>query len=576
MPRCLWTLLFLACAAAAAVPFEQRVPAGSVTHLVTSRDGAILAAGTQRAATGGSDIVVIKLDPKDGSIVARYSLAGPRDAQLRSTAVDPHGDVYLTGLVESRVFVARINSTLTRVVYMATLEAGEVHGLAVDREGQAYIATPGRLTKLNASGSSSVYSVPLPNLTPRAVAVDEKGRAALAAGAKLLFVSANGQVSQIGMSGIPTRLAYDHHGELFVAGQTTTAATVWKFVESKLVYTFALHATGETSVEGLHMDLDGNPVVFGRTSAAHFPTTADAPLRCLPNENAPYIAIVSAARPALLYGSYLDIDPPEGVWLSPGFTAISQTPDETVVASQPLTDSRTARLTCVVNAAHHRTGAVTPGTVILLYGSAIGPDEPVTGSAKTGRYTNELSGVRVRVNGLAAPVLYASRNQINAIVPFGAPDTGSLEVLVEHGAARTNSISLTARALDPGVFRHGTTKSAVVVNEDGTANDPSHPATMDSVVTFSITGAGRLASSNIDGVIHGPVSVPLAAKLAVSIGGVAATEIYAGTGIGMPAGVALVTVRVPRSADLRSPAYLPIDLAFLDSSWKATAYVWVK
>jgi uncharacterized protein (TIGR03437 family) len=574
MRKCLWTLLFLAYAAPAA-QFERRFPLGSIKHVATAADGAVVAAGTQQATGGASDIVLIKLDPKDGSIVASYSFGGPGDEQLRSVAIDRHGDIYIAGLADSRVFVAKLNSTLTRALYTANLEGSDVHGLAVDAEGQAYIATPGLLTKLNSTGSGFVYIAQLGDVTPRDLAVDEQGRVAVAAESKLLFVSANGQVSPTTLPGTAVAAAFDQHGGLYVAGQTPTA-TIWKFVESKLVYTFALHATGATSVEGLHLDTDGNPVVFGRTSATHFPTTADAPLRCLPQENAPYIAIVSAARHSLLYGTYLDIDPLPGPWLAPGFVAISKSSNETIIATQALQDKRMTRLTCVVNAAHHRVGAVTPATVILLYGSGIGPEEPLTASAKTGRYPNELGGVRVRVNGLAAPVLYASRNQVNAIVPFGAPDTGSLDILVEHRTVRTNTISVSARPLDPGVFRHGTTNSAVVVNEDGTLNDAKHPAPMGSVITFSITGAGRLASNNIDGVVHGAISTPLAARLTVSIGGVGVLESYSGTGLGMPGGVSLVTARVPRIADLRTPSHLPIDLAYLDSSWKATAYVWVK
>ena len=132
------------------------------------------------------------------------------------------------------------------------------------------------------------------------------------------------------------------------------------------------------------------------------------------------------------------------------------------------------------------------------------------------------------------------------------------------GAARTITISGRARrALDPGVFSHDTTDSTVVVNENGTPNDPSHPADMDSVVTFGLTGEGRLASNNIKGVVQGPSTVRIAAKLAISSGGVQ-QPILRGRG-NRPA------CRVPRISNLYGPDDFPIDLAFLASAWQKTA-----
>jgi uncharacterized protein (TIGR03437 family) len=66
-------------------------------------------------------------------------------------------------------------------------------------------------------------------------------------------------------------------------------------------------------------------------------------------------------------------------------------------------------------------GQVTPGEIISIFGTNFGPATGLTasiGTEQTGLPT-QLGGVQVLFDGVAAPLLYASSNQINAIVPFG-------------------------------------------------------------------------------------------------------------------------------------------------------------
>jgi uncharacterized protein (TIGR03437 family) len=67
---------------------------------------------------------------------------------------------------------------------------------------------------------------------------------------------------------------------------------------------------------------------------------------------------------------------------------------------------------------------------------SIGPQQPVWYQLNSDGYVSpDLNGLQVLINGIAAPILYASENQINAVVPFtvmSTPanlDTATFEVL---------------------------------------------------------------------------------------------------------------------------------------------------
>jgi uncharacterized protein (TIGR03437 family) len=76
-------------------------------------------------------------------------------------------------------------------------------------------------------------------------------------------------------------------------------------------------------------------------------------------------------------------------------------------------------VTCVANAANYDGQAISPGQITSLFGNRIGPSSP-TGAQldSSGNVTTALGGVRVLVNEVAAPLLYAAPDQINFVVPL--------------------------------------------------------------------------------------------------------------------------------------------------------------
>ena len=63
-------------------------------------------------------------------------------------------------------------------------------------------------------------------------------------------------------------------------------------------------------------------------------------------------------------------------------------------------------LSSVSNAANYNADAVSPGEIVALFGSNLGPASIVTLQVNNGIVTNSLAGTQVLFDGVAAPMVY--------------------------------------------------------------------------------------------------------------------------------------------------------------------------
>jgi uncharacterized protein (TIGR03437 family) len=187
--------------------------------------------------------------------------------------------------------------------------------------------------------------------------------------------------------------------------------------------------------------------------------------------------------------------------------------------------------------------AVAPGEIVTIFGSGLGPIPGVGAQLDArGLVAKQLAGTSVTFDGMAAPLLYAGANQINAIVPFGvAGKTGTQIVVTVNGVSSPADVEAVAVA-SPGIYSSDMsgTGQAAALNQDGTVNSASNPAERGSVVSFWITGAGLLNAAYEDGeiVANNPagLALPLVSGMEVR---------YAGQAPGMVAGVVQLNLVMP-------------------------------
>ena len=118
-------------------------------------------------------------------------------------------------------------------------------------------------------------------------------------------------------------------------------------------------------------------------------------------------------------------------------------------------------------------------------------------------------------DGIPAPLLYVSDNQINAVTPSGLASKASTQVCVVFQGSQTNCIYAGIALASPGVFLSGVatnnpTPFAAAVNQDGTVNSAQHPASVGSIVSIYATGLGMITPAPTDGAA---ISLPLPANV---------------------------------------------------------------
>ncbi len=202
----------------------------------------------------------------------------------------------------------------------------------------------------------------------------------------------------------------------------------------------------------------------------------------------------------------------------------------------------------ILNAASQRDGSVAPGEIVTIFGQNIGPAVPVGFAyGADGKVATTLGGVEVRFDGKAAPIIYASIAQLNAIVPYEVSGETAVEVRLNGVVVGSAGVPVAVSA--PAVFTIDSSGlgAGAMLNQDGSVNGIANLADRGSTIQIFLTGAGALAPAATTGEITGSVGERVAAAVSVSIGGMEAPVVYAGAAPGAVSGLVQVNAVVPQT-----------------------------
>jgi uncharacterized protein (TIGR03437 family) len=212
----------------------------------------------------------------------------------------------------------------------------------------------------------------------------------------------------------------------------------------------------------------------------------------------------------------------------------------------------------VVNAASYASTGFSPGAIVSIFGSQLGPQTGVSFSVNSqGGLDSTLAGASVTVGGVAAVPLFAQSGQLNVIMPFLLPASGEANVEVEYENMTSTAFNILLAPADVQIFTANGSGSGAgsILNQDFSPNSATNPAAPGSVVLVFGTGAGALTPSApvIAGNIAGDtplswVTLPYSA----TVNGENAPVLYAGSAPGLVYGVDQFNVQLP--ADLPAGA----------------------
>jgi uncharacterized protein (TIGR03437 family) len=194
----------------------------------------------------------------------------------------------------------------------------------------------------------------------------------------------------------------------------------------------------------------------------------------------------------------------------------------------------------VVNAASFST-ALAPGSLISIFGRRLSTEEAGAGGLPL---PSELGGTTVTIGDRRLPLLFVSRGQINAQIPFDVQGSATLRVAYAGGAAE---VPITISDPAPAIFSAGPDRPAVI-HSNGTLVSEAAPARPGEVLTVFLTGLGRPEREIVAGT-PAPASPLISARgpIEALVGPTAVTPSFAGLTPGF-AGLYQVNLQVPADA----------------------------
>jgi uncharacterized protein (TIGR03437 family) len=214
----------------------------------------------------------------------------------------------------------------------------------------------------------------------------------------------------------------------------------------------------------------------------------------------------------------------------------------------------------VVNATSYVTGPVAPGEMLTIFGSNLGPNQPVGLELNaSGLVATNVDQTQVLFDGRPAPLIYLSAAQFSAMAPFGMRGQVATQVIVQRNGQMSKSVTIPVADSAPGLFTANASGKGpgAILNQDQSPNSASNPAAQGSIVTLYGTGAGQTNPPGVDGQLAGAVLPKPLLPVSVTIGGKDAQVLYAGAAPGLVAGILQVDVQLPEG--LSSPV-VPVVL----------------
>jgi hypothetical protein len=304
-------------------------------HTTSTQGSFPVSVGPDLTHNGDTDAFVAKVNASGTALVYCGYIGGSESDDAIGIAVDSAGSAYVTGETSSSPsqgfpvivgpyltkpggssYVAKINAGGTDLVYCGYIGSGRVRGIAVDGDGNAYVAGftsstvfptffgPGLthrggvfdafVAKVNPWGTGLVYSGYIggtANDYATGIAVDSQGNA---------YVTGYTNSSQASFPVlVGPDLTYNGTGDddAFVAKINTTGT---------LVYCGYIGGTGMDHARGIAVDSGGNAYVTGYTDSGSgsFPVTVGPDLSNALSRDA-FVAKVNPGGTALLYCGYI-------------------------------------------------------------------------------------------------------------------------------------------------------------------------------------------------------------------------------------------------------------------------------
>jgi uncharacterized protein (TIGR03437 family) len=201
-----------------------------------------------------------------------------------------------------------------------------------------------------------------------------------------------------------------------------------------------------------------------------------------------------------------------------------------------------------------------PGSIAAVFGGNLTICAVIlnTAFAPNGRLLTSLGGTEVRIDGVLAPMFYATPSQLGIQIPMevaGRP-TATFQVMAAGQTSAAHTIFVDAAS--PGIFtvnQQGTGTGAIT-HSNGSQITAVNPARPGEIVVLYATGLGPLTPPLVTGAASSGNQTAIPAT--VTVDGVAAEVLFSGSTPGL-VGLNQINFRIPLST--RPAIDVPIVLS---------------
>jgi uncharacterized protein (TIGR03437 family) len=609
------------------------------------------AAGLPIQGADNTNAFIAKFDPTGKTLLWATFLGGDTYEAALAVAVDPTGNIYITGASGSsnlfrtaiaclgfqltcsigpaapassspaqNSFVAKVSPNGTQLLYCIGILGTQSTALAVTSLGEVFVATAGYgaagdlfLFHLNAAGSALVFGAVLAigpiGSSIGAISVGPQGNYYLGGSEDVnmpttsnAFQGSNPNLYLNGDLRTGFVLEFNPPGSQLIYGtwfgpeySTTTVSGLAANSDGSLYFAGSTNATALQATSGAFQNTPASGYIAkltpGSPTLDSFSYLPSRPLG-LAVGNQPQTAyllllsqIIELNVPTLSLASSLSLPeaisqgaltaaalaPPHSLWLvgscgpcslgslisaNTSFQTTPQNPSSSAVLIQVAdVTPPPSTITAVLDAASYSSGAVSPGEIVSIFGTSIGPTAPAyLALDSTGKVSTSIGGVTVSFSGYPAPLTYVGATQINAIVPYEIAGNSSPFVEVAFGGQTSNAPSLQLAATAPGIFTQNSsgTGPGAILDGNSQLNTQQNPAAKGSIIQIFLTGEGSTNPAQATGAVTpenltgaGPLTPVPQLAVSVLIGGQPAQVIWDGEAPYLVAGVLQVDAVVP-------------------------------
>jgi uncharacterized protein (TIGR03437 family) len=462
---------------------------------------------------------------------------------IHGVAADPGGNVYMSDTTNGRVRFVNPSGDIYTFAGTGTPGYSGDGGKAIN----AQINSPAGIVS---DAAGNIYFSDYGNATVRKV--DTKGIITTFAGTGVWGYSGDGGPASKAALAHPVALAVDSASNLYIADPGNLNIR---------------EVTTDGNIHTIVSNVDAESLAVDSAGSLYYPNWYNSTVQKILS-NGTQFTIAGNGTPGFSGdggpATLAQLNQPYGVAVDPsGNVYVADFNNMAIRLLTPVASSIS-----VVNAASGVGLAVSPGELVAIYGTGLGPAIPAVQQPVNGVYGTQLAGTTVNFNGINAPILYASSSQVTAIVPYAMANTSMATATVNYQLTAGVSAAVPVVPAAPGIFTANASGIGQIaaVNQDGTVNSVTNPAHQGTVISFYLTGEGSTNPPGTDGAITplppAPPITPIQ-QVQVFLSNQIVPTTYVAEAPGSVAGLMQINAMIPPNliqAPVTAPVPVPVQV----------------